>query len=422
MLAEFLGARTVCVLSSLCLAYNELHDRGLAALSGALDEGSLLKALDVSFNGIRDVAPLAAVLKRNRSLTSLDLGMNAIEDASQLALSLRSNDTLTWCSLLWNAFDDTKQLAAVAANSDGSRLTLCGLADGQTEVSFPRERLRTVDGVLITRELAQHSRLQAVDLSHNDLGPPAATALASALPACRALARLNVEDNWLSGARIKFGMVVGTRDPSGLAALASALSSAPSLTQLNIANNGIDAHDARVLGEAVAGPGGSKLRGLHVGSGACQLPVQRLRGRDEAGTTAAQSGVLDLSPMRLDDYDCVVVCTALVVCPKITQLVLRDSAIGVIGCLALGDAVAAGGALTRLDLRGEMMMQNGSGKRELGAALLACPPSPLAFLSCDAWSLGPDMISIDLSGKGLAEGDCVLLAGWGGGVGVESRE
>ena len=297
VLADFLSRPDGCILSSLSLAHTRLRDRGLAALASGLDKAPL-KRLDLSFNGIQDVNPLAIAVRRHLTLTYLNLEMNGIEDISELALAIGANSSLSWCSLLWNKFDEAAPLAtAFASRRIASHLlTLCGLSDGQAAVLLPREKLLSADGVMLASELAYNQQLTLLDLSFNELGPSAATALAAALGANSSLTRLNLEANRLNGTHSEFGVEVGKRDVSGILALAKSLTRSR-LTALNLSHNAIDEQGARAIGKAVASAGvGDPLHKLHVGSADHALPVQRLRG----SLSGADLETIDFSELQAE--------------------------------------------------------------------------------------------------------------------------
>ena len=114
---------------------------------------------------------------------------------------------------------------------------------------------------------------------------------------------------------------------------------------------------------------------------------------------------------QFNDFDCVVIAAIISSNTRVTYCSLRDSDIGAIGCKALGEALASNASLTSLDLRGERMLRDGSGKRQLGEALLASHTSQLAFFACDSWTLSPDTTTLDLTDRAFGDEDVLLLGG-----------
>ena len=243
------------------LSRNRITDRGGAAIAEYLADNQVcmsLRQLDLSVNALRDDTSIGGAIKANRRLSELDLSSNALRTGHVIASALGTNRSLTHANLLYNRLDigSAVELAAVvrASRAHGVSLTLCGVPPVAECINLPRRNMSTSDAILLAAELETSHTVRSVDLSHNALGPEAASALGEALHATTTLTSLNLQSNRLAGAWTSFGDEVGRRDISGVSALAASLSHHNTLTRLNLSNNALGEDGARVIAEAVRMP------------------------------------------------------------------------------------------------------------------------------------------------------------------------
>ena len=170
------------------LSRNRITDRGGAAIAEYLADNQVcmsLRQLDLSVNALRDDTSIGGAIKANRRLSELDLSSNALRTGHVIASALGTNRSLTHANLLYNRLDigSAVELAAVvrASRAHGVSLTLCGVPPDAECINLPRRNMSTSDAILLAAELETSHTVRSVDLSHNALGPRAASALADAL-------------------------------------------------------------------------------------------------------------------------------------------------------------------------------------------------------------------------------------------------
>eukprot|EP00441_Pelagodinium_beii_P038885 CAMPEP_0197643866 /NCGR_PEP_ID=MMETSP1338-20131121/17033_1 /TAXON_ID=43686 ORGANISM="Pelagodinium beii, Strain RCC1491" /NCGR_SAMPLE_ID=MMETSP1338 /ASSEMBLY_ACC=CAM_ASM_000754 /LENGTH=437 /DNA_ID=CAMNT_0043217165 /DNA_START=28 /DNA_END=1341 /DNA_ORIENTATION=+ len=83
------------------------------ALATALEKNQTLVKVNLSSNGITDVAPLAAAIEKNQSLLEIFLQDNQITDVAALAAAIEKNQTLKTIFLHGNPIKDTTALEAL---------------------------------------------------------------------------------------------------------------------------------------------------------------------------------------------------------------------------------------------------------------------------------------------------------------------
>ena len=79
------------------------------------------------------------------------------------------------------------------------------------------------------------------------------------------------------------------------------------------------------------------------------------------------------------------------------------------GIKAIADALSVSSSLTFLNIAGNDIGKEG--KLALGNAVHGNAGSSLGYLTCDEWSVHPEIQALDISGKGIDQGDLVLLTG-----------
>ena len=399
------------------LTRNGITGHGCEALARFLSDAkasSNVKHVDLSLNALHDDSAIGAALATNTSLVDLDLSSNALRGGQSIAQALNKNRTLARVHLLYNPLDVQSALALAAAirtrMAIGVELSLCNIDPDAECVLLARRGMRSSDAILLAAELETARCVRVLDLSHNMLGPEAASALASALRCNSTLTNLKLQSNRLAGSWLDFGDEVGIRDDSGVASFASSLADGNTLTALDLSQNTLGEAGAVALAAAVAhAREGDPLRWLHVGqSGGEALPVQPLRGiavRGEVHSTITLAG------KRLDDLDAVVISTLIATNSRLQVLDLSGSIIGEVGCNALARALLSPDCrLTELDLRGKGMLGE-AGKRAIGEALSRPGSAQVGCLACDHFFLGPQTAAVDLAGAMLSPADVILLAG-----------
>uniref|UniRef100_A0A8C2J6C6 NLR family, CARD domain containing 3 n=1 Tax=Cyprinus carpio TaxID=7962 RepID=A0A8C2J6C6_CYPCA len=191
------------------LQSNSVSDRGIKALSHALQSNQGLSCLNLRENsigvaGAKDIAKALKLTKNNVSVVcfSVSLQENALGDNGVIALAfaLRSNSSL---SVLY--------LQGVSAGKSGA----VALADA----------------------LVVNESLHTLDLRGNSIGMEGAKAFSSALKKNRSLRSLNLQENSL-------GM-------DGAIFIATALRGNHQLTYINLQGNGIGESGAKVVSDAI---------------------------------------------------------------------------------------------------------------------------------------------------------------------------
>ena len=79
------------------------------------------------------------------------------------------------------------------------------------------------------------------------------------------------------------------------------------------------------------------------------------------------------------------------------------------GAKILAEALHVNSSLTFLNIAGNSIGKEG--KLALGNAVHGNTGSSLGYLTCDEWSVHPEIQALDISGKGIDQGDLVLLTG-----------
>merc|ERR1712100_902912 len=79
------------------------------------------------------------------------------------------NRSLTSVNLLKNDLGDGAAAVVAAGKQHGKIKTLCGIAEGKTEVSFYNESLKVPDAVLLSFDLEFNRALNSVDLRENSI-------------------------------------------------------------------------------------------------------------------------------------------------------------------------------------------------------------------------------------------------------------
>ena len=97
-------------------------------------------------------------------------------------MTIRVNRALTSVNLLKNDLGDGAAAVVAAAKQHGKIKTLCGIAEGKTEVSFYKQSLKAPDAVLLSFDLEFNRALTSLNLRENEIGAGGAKAIAAALP------------------------------------------------------------------------------------------------------------------------------------------------------------------------------------------------------------------------------------------------
>ena len=79
------------------------------------------------------------------------------------------------------------------------------------------------------------------------------------------------------------------------------------------------------------------------------------------------------------------------------------------GAKILAEALHVNSSLTFLNIAGNSIGKEG--KLALGNAVHESASSSLGYLTCDEWSVHPEIQALDISGKGIDQGDLILLTG-----------
>ncbi|KAJ1627881.1 hypothetical protein T492DRAFT_168552 [Pavlovales sp. CCMP2436] len=176
------------LLTLLDLSFNNLSSRGCAVLSRALAPSAITE-LSLRGNAMGDFGAqaFAEALTLNRSITKLDLSDNGIDELGAVALAAM----LTKCELMkfvdfsWNCIrlDGAAALAEALKTSSVVRLNLAWNGLGDRGAKALAEALQ---------------ELLFLDISKNNLGEPAAAAVASALRVNTTLRSLQLNGNALT--------------------------------------------------------------------------------------------------------------------------------------------------------------------------------------------------------------------------------
>ena len=79
------------------------------------------------------------------------------------------------------------------------------------------------------------------------------------------------------------------------------------------------------------------------------------------------------------------------------------------GIKAIADALSVSSSMTFLNIALNLIGKEG--KLALGNAVHESASSSLGYLTCDKWSVHPETQALDISGKGINQGDLILLTG-----------
>ena len=97
-------------------------------------------------------------------------------------LNIGFNRSLNSINLLKDDLGDGAAAVVAAAKQNGNIKTLCGIAEGKTEVSFYNQRLKAPGAVLLSFDLEFNRALTSLDLVYNQIGAGGAKAIADSLP------------------------------------------------------------------------------------------------------------------------------------------------------------------------------------------------------------------------------------------------
>eukprot|EP00936_MAST-01D_sp_MAST-1D-sp1_P002660 g2660.t1 len=116
--------------------------------------------------------------------TSLQLSQKQLTaaDAQLLTGVLKFNRALTSVNLLKNDLGGGAAAVVAAAKQHGKIKTLCGIAEGKTELSFYNQGLRAPDAVLLSFDLEFNRALTSLILVNTQIGAGGAKAIADVLP------------------------------------------------------------------------------------------------------------------------------------------------------------------------------------------------------------------------------------------------
>jgi Ran GTPase-activating protein (RanGAP) involved in mRNA processing and transport len=228
-------------LHTLTLTCNTLESAGLAELAPALYRNTSIKELNLSYNGLDNMACaeiLRDIIRRNKTLTTLNLSGNTFgrtNDATEcIADGLGSNSTLREIDLSSCALGDNH--ISVLARTMGSRNTpLQKLSLGDVEGSTGSDKnVITSVGLGVLLEESGHL-ITDLDLQRNPIGNEGARLLARALGdnALPNLTRLSLSQ-------------CGIGD-DGFLALVSALEQNISLLELDLSDKGYQSSEQHYL-------------------------------------------------------------------------------------------------------------------------------------------------------------------------------
>ena len=88
---------------------------------------------------------------------------------------------------------------------------------------------------------------------------------------------------------------------------------------------------------------------------------------------------------------------------------MADNRLGPEGAKILADMLSVSSSLTFLNITGNDIGKKG--KLALGNAVRESTSCSLGYLTCDEWSVHPEIQALDISGKGINQGDLILLTG-----------
>merc|ERR1711908_68463 len=120
--------------------------------------------------------------------------------AQAIAKMLAVNRALTSVNLLKNDLGDGAAAVVAAAKQHGKIKTLCGIAEGKTEVSVYAQSLILPNAVLLSFDLEFNRSLKYADFSANSIGDEGTAALSDALKANSTLETLELWTNKIGAA------------------------------------------------------------------------------------------------------------------------------------------------------------------------------------------------------------------------------
>lgn len=352
--ARLIGSSNGSGLMTLNLADTGLGKEGMAPLASALQTHKMLRDLDISWNqlGAQGCAALCDALRQSQSLKSIVMMGEKLDvrAAESIGRALLENTGGGLC--FWRS-------NTVAVLKDMTALNSSGL--GPAEVS------------LLAGLVKHNTTLQTLSLTNGNIGR------------------------------------IGGRDAArALRALATGLRSNAGLTSIDLRGVELGDHAKRMLGNALMHNQGGRRAGVCFSSEGCPelahlvegVTSVKLVGLDASTAVLLGGSICGHTSLTHLDVSCITggrdlgvsIASALRGNPNLplTHLSLRGSSIGEDGMRAIGNALLDGSITD-------------DGKH------IGCP---VAFLSCDAFIVKEEDVSLDLSARGaLSAGAAVLLAG-----------
>ena len=247
--------------------------------------------------------------------------------------------------------------------------------------------------------------LTSLNLRSNSLDAEAGKALAGALSVNRVLTNLDLSHNPLRGINLYTNQ--GTYDPSGIQALASALAGSAVLNKIVLSYNTIKDEGAIAFGEALTI--NKSLKELDLEH--CEIGAEG--GKALAAALSEGSRVLTSldvgSNRRLNEAAALAIVRAARQHDKIAILSLEFCEIGPSRAKEIAEYVRGSAVLSFINIFGNAI--GDEGMRAIGTAILSSSTSKLGALKCDAFDLGPNVASLDLSRKDISSAVVTLLAG-----------
>ena len=358
------GLRSNKVVLNLDISKNsmEMSDDAALAICDSLKFNTMLRELNVSYNGI--TYPKAKViiqaLELNKTLQILDISNNRLSDEGTVAVSesLEKNMGIQVLNLSGNSITDigTKSIAKLLQNSK-----IIEVLDLSQNLITSQGAIRLAEAVILNTTLLE------LDISCNRLSDEGVTAISDCLKINKMIQKLNISNNEITNV--------------GATKIGTALQSNASLTKLDISNNALSIEGASAISDCLKN--NSILQELNISSA---VLASNNRASDEEVcinfplSNTLQYDIINLFHVNKLDISNNRICSAVISsCIKnnefLQDLNISENQITSDGARSIAEAIAVNSVLRRLDISKNYI--NGEGLM----CLLKINDSVLQFLN-----------------------------------------